>query len=154
MTVLLAVLVTAGTAAVIVYPLLRPGPQPTPDPIGPAAERAALEERKLQIYASIRELGFDFNTDKLEEADYEEEVDRLKAEAIEIVRQLDGLGREAPRGSADLEDEIAARRRDLESGTAAAAPGEVAFCTQCGTPAGSDDRFCGSCGHDLRASRG
>ena len=160
MDILIAVFVASGVAAVVAYPLFRPGPQPAPDPVGLEAIRAALQERKLQIYAAIRDLGFDYNTDKLEEADYEEEVERLKAEAIGIVRQMDGLESGPARGSDSLEAEIEAARRGLEGGPAAAtgpeapAPGAAAFCTQCGTPAGSGDRFCASCGHKLRGEGG
>jgi hypothetical protein len=160
LTALLAVLIAAGTAAVIAFPLFRPGPQPTPDPVGPEAIRAALRERKLQVYAAIRELGFDYNTDKLEKDDYEHEVERLKAEAVDIVRQMDDLESEASRGSASLEAEIEAARKRLEgeaspAATAATpAPGAATFCTQCGTQAGADDRFCASCGTQLRGSSG
>jgi hypothetical protein len=156
MTVVLAVVVVAGVAAIIGYPLLRPGREAPLDPIGPAAQLAALQERKLQIYAAIRELGFDYNTDKLEKADYEEEVDRLKREAVEIVRQIDVLRSQPPRADGALEAEIAAARQALP----AAAPGSAAgpggragaFCTQCGSPAAPSDRFCGACGTPLRQS--
>ena len=155
MEILLAVFVASGVAAVVAYPLFRPGPQPAPDPVGPEAVRAALQERKLQIYAAIRDLGFDYNTDKLEEADYEAEVEHLKAEAIGIVRQMDDLESAPVRGSESLEAEIEAARHRLEGGPTAATqdaptPGDAAFCTQCGTPAGSGDRFCASCGNKLR----
>jgi hypothetical protein len=154
MTALMAVMVVAVVAAAIAYPLWKPGPQAPPDPTGPAATLAALEERKLRLYASIRELGFDYRTDKLEEADYEEEVDRIKAEAVAVVREIDELRRQPPRGSEDLEAEIAALRTrpgSISGDKAPAAPGEV-FCTQCGTPAGDGDRFCASCGSQLRTA--
>jgi len=160
MEILIAVLVASGVATVIAYPLFRPGPQPAPDPVGPEAVRAALQERKLQIYAAIRDLGFDYNTDKLGEADYEEEVERLKAEAVGIVRQMDDLESAPARGSDSLEAEIEAARRRME-GDPAAAPrpadasaGAGQFCTQCGTQAGAGDRFCASCGNQLRGESG
>jgi hypothetical protein len=164
MTALLAVMVVAVVAVVVAYPLFKPGPQAPPDPVGPAARIAALEERKLQIYAAIRELGFDYRTDKLEEADYELEAERLKAEAVSVVRQIDELGKQPPRGPDELEAEIAAFRRTLTGDTDAgatqadAAPREApagaaaVFCTQCGAAARADDRFCSSCGNPLRTS--
>ena len=147
-------MVVAVVAAAIAYPLFRPGPQPPPDPVGPAATLAALEERKLQLYAGIRELGFDYRMDKLEEADYDEEVERLKGEAVAVVRQIDELRSDPPRGPEELEAEIAALRGGFaDGGDASPEAGESgAFCTQCGTPAGSEDRFCASCGTKLRAS--
>ncbi len=156
MTALLAVMVVTIAAAVIGYPLWRPGPQAPPDPIGPAAIVAALEDRKLQIYAGIRELGFDYRMDKLEKADYAEEVERLKAEAIGVVQQIDELRRHPPRGPDELEAEIAAFRVRLDGSSAGSKDGEKAaaglFCTQCGAPAGQDDRFCAACGNKLRSA--
>ena len=154
MTVVLAVVVLAGVAAIIGYPLLRPGREAPLDPIGPAAQLAALQERKLQIYAAIRELGFDYNTDKLEKADYEEAVDQLKREAVEIVRQIDVLRSQPPRADEALEAEIAAARQALPAAAPASATAPEgragAFCTQCGAPAAPGDRFCGACGTPLR----
>ena len=156
MATLLSVFVVAGVVALLGYPLLRPAAQQLGDPGGPAAQIRDLEERKLLIYAAIRELGFDYRSDKLLDADYEEEVDHLKSEAIEVVRQLDELSRDAPRGPEELEAEIAAARaRFEESGRPLpAGHGEsvAVFCTQCGEQAGNDDQFCAACGTPLRRS--
>ena len=67
------------------------------------ATLAALEEHKLRLYAAIRELGFDYRTDKLEEADYEEEVERIKAEAVVVVRQISELRSQAPRAAGGID---------------------------------------------------
>lgn len=177
MTVLLAVMVVAVVTVAVAWPLWKPGPEAPPDPVGPAARLAALQERKLALYAAIRELGFDYRTDKLEEADYEQEVERIKAEAITVVREIDELKRQPPRGPDELEAEIAAYRAQMAGAppdSAATAPGGAApmaderaasdvapapasggkklFCTQCGNPADSGDRFCSSCGNRLRTS--
>lgn len=156
MTALLAVMVVAVVAVAVGYPLWRPGPQAPPDPIGPAATAAALEERKLQLYAGIRELGFDYRMDKLEEADYEEEVDRLKAEAIGVVQQITELRRHPPRGPDALEAEIAAYRSRQDGSSADRKGGKKhaagLFCTKCGVSAGQDDLFCAACGNKLRSA--
>ncbi len=157
MTALLAVMVVTIVAAVVGYPLWRPGPQAPPDPVGPAAIVAALEERKLVIYAGIRELGFDYRMDKLEKADYEQEVERLKAEAGGLVQQIGELRRHPPRGPDELEAEIAAFRAQLDdsstgSGDLDAKTTAGLFCTQCGAPAGQQDRFCAACGDQLRTA--
>jgi hypothetical protein len=153
-------MVVAVVAVAIAYPLWKPGPQAPPDPVGPAATLAALEEHKLRLYASIRELGFDYRTDKLEEADYEEEVERIKAEAVAVVREINELRSQPPRGPEDLEAEIGAVRQRLGGNARDPAPqaagtpqasGNV-FCTQCGTPAAAEDRFCSSCGNQLRTA--
>lgn len=161
MTAILAIMVVAVVAVVVAYPLWKPGPQAPPDPVGPAARLEALQEHKLQLYAAIRELGFDYRTDKLEEADYEEEVARLKAEAVEVVRQIDELQNRPPRGPDELEAEIAAFRRQLsdsavagrgDAASPAAGGDETLFCTQCGGAVRSGDRFCAACGSPLRGS--
>lgn len=154
MTTLMAIMVVAVVAVAIAYPLWKPGPQAPPDPVGPAATLAALEERKLRLYASIRELGFDYHTDKLEEADYEEEVEHIKVEAVAVVREINELRSQPPRGSEDLEAEIGAFRQRLGGDADHPAPvaSEDVFCTRCGTPAATKDRFCSSCGNQLRTA--
>lgn len=155
MEILLGILVVAGVTAVIVYPLWRPAPEPPPDPVGPAARLQALEERKASLYEAIRDLGFDYRTDKLLEEDYREEVDRLKSEAAEVLREIDDLRSAPPRGPEEIEREIDRVRAALESTApeAAATPAtteEGPFCTQCGRQAGVGDRFCAGCGARLR----
>lgn len=154
MDVVIAILVVSAVATAIGYPLWRPGPQPLPDPVGPAARIVALEEGKARIYAAIRELGFDYRTDKLLEDDYRAEVEHLKADAVGVVRELDELRQHPPRGPEALESEIAEvlgslDRDELETDTGE----EEIFCTQCGQRVQADDRFCASCGTELRQPR-
>lgn len=168
MDVLLGLIVGAGVLLAIGYPIWKPAPQILAGSVGPASELAGLEERKESTYAAIRELGFDFHTDKLSEADYQLEIERLKAEAVGIVRQIEERTVQPPTGSDSVEQEIAAIRASIErslaplppaavpapSGvTAATATGNALFCTQCGRAAGPEDRFCAGCGTQLRASQ-
>ena len=142
----LAFFVMAAAVAAIAYPLWKPAPAPPPDPSGPAARRRDREEQKERIYAAIRELGFDYRSDKLVEADYREEVEQLKSEAVSVVRELEELRGSPPRGPDDLEEEIANLRRQL----AKAGPAEDAtFCTQCGQRGEAGHRFCATCGNRL-----
>ncbi len=168
MEVLLGLIVGGAVLAAIGYPIWRPAPQVLGASGGPASELANLEERKESTYAAIRELGFDFHTDKLSEADYQIEIERLKATAVGIVRQIEERISDPPTGSDSIEQEIAAVRVSIErskpavappaaaaptSATAPAAQGTALFCTQCGRPAGPEDRFCAGCGTHLRASQ-
>jgi hypothetical protein len=167
MEVFLVVLVLCGVLLVVGYPIWKPAPQQLARVAGPASRVADLEERKESTYAAIRELGFDFRTDKLSEADYHIEIERLKAEAVSIVRQIDEISSVTPTGSEDVEREIAAARIRLAPAMAPPAPvaraaGSVTssreagvpatgpFCTQCGRQAGPEDRFCAGCGTPLR----
>jgi len=157
MTILMAVLVVGVVAVVLAYPLFNPAPMATTEHGGVADELAALEERKLQIYAAIRDLGFDFHTDKLEEDDYEHEVERLKAEAVGVMKQIDDLQEQSPRGPESLEAEIARARAERSddgptAGGGAPPQAAAAFCTQCGGAARAEDNFCSSCGSPLRTA--
>jgi flagellar biosynthesis/type III secretory pathway M-ring protein FliF/YscJ len=57
-----------------------------------AAEREALDAAKEAKYAEIRDAELDYRTGKLSEADWRAQDRALRAEAIEILRRLDGLG--------------------------------------------------------------
>ena len=166
MDVLLGLIVGGVVLVAIGYPIWRPAPQLLGASSGPASELAGLEERKESTYSAIRELGFDLHTDKLSEADYQIEIERLKAAAVGIVRQIEERTSAPPADSS--EQEIAAVRQSIErsspavappaapaptSATAPAAPGAAPFCTQCGQQAGPEDRFCAGCGTQLRASQ-
>jgi hypothetical protein len=167
MEVLLGILIGGGALLAIGYPIWKPAPWSVGATGGPASQVTLLEERKELTYAAIRELGFDFRTDKLSEDDYQIEMGRLKSEAVAIVRQIDEISSVRPTGSEDLEREIAAVRAQIappvqprqmvaEEAPATASsglqgvPGDGPFCTQCGRQAGSQDRFCAGCGTQLR----
>jgi hypothetical protein len=167
MEALLGILVGGGALLAIGYPIWKPAPPSMGAAGGPASQVAQLEERKESTYAAIRELGFDFRTDKLSEDDYQIEMERLKSEAVAIVRQIDDISSVTPTGSAELEKEIAVVRQHLAptvlprqmaaegapgapSSGLQAAPVDGPFCTQCGRQAGPQDRFCAGCGAQLR----
>jgi hypothetical protein len=62
-----------------------------------AARIADLEAAKAARYREIREAEMDFRTGKLSEADWKAIDRELRAEAMEVLRQLDALGaRDAP----------------------------------------------------------
>ena len=159
--------------AALLYPLWRPPLLALGKALGPASEMAALQERKLAIYGAIREAGFDLRTDKMSEADYQTEVEKLKGEAVEVIGQIEALGSRPPRGPDQLERVIARARAEIGAPEAPAAPagkapapstgkapagptstetGPVLFCTQCGRPAGAQDHFCAGCGAKLHVT--
>ena len=47
--------------------------------------------RKEEALISIKELEFDFNTEKISESDYQELRKKLEAEATELIKKLDQL---------------------------------------------------------------
>ena len=56
-----------------------------------AGRRAALEAAKDAKYREIRDAELDWRTGKLSEDDYRAQDRRLRAEAVEILRELDEL---------------------------------------------------------------
>jgi hypothetical protein len=57
--------------------------------------RAALEASKEQKYRDIRDAELDYRMGKLSEADWREADRELRAEAIEVLRELDALDGQA-----------------------------------------------------------
>jgi NADH pyrophosphatase NudC (nudix superfamily) len=122
--------------------------------------RAALLAERNRIYAAIRELDFDYSTNKVSDIDYAAQRHALVAQGVETLQQLDALPAldETP-----AEDPIEAAIVELRSGAAApaaAAPARKAkgrskaasgtsFCPRCGKPVQQGDLFCGSCGARL-----
>lgn len=153
----LAITLMLGAALVaLALPLFRPPLLALRSASGPAARLQALELRKAAIYGAIREAGFDLRTDKVDQGDYEQQIALLKREAIEVVGEIEELKAHPPRGSKKVERAIAAARnfegetREKVSSAETASPGQ--FCTQCGRPATTDDRFCAKCGNSLEES--
>ena len=99
-------------------------------------ETTEAEARRRIALLALRDAEFDYHTGKLDQADYSELKSRLAAEALEAIRQVEGVD------EADLEAEIRKVREGLREGRA---------CGSCGhlNPAGS--KFCAACGTALAA---
>jgi hypothetical protein len=67
---------------------LRRGERPE---VSDAVRRDALEAAKDAKYREIRDAELDWRTGKLSDEDYREQDRRLRAEAVEILRDLDEL---------------------------------------------------------------
>jgi flagellar biosynthesis/type III secretory pathway M-ring protein FliF/YscJ len=91
---LVLAIVVFGTALalVVIRPLLRPAAGVRPE----EARREALEAAKEAKYREIRDAELDHRMGKLSDEDYQVTDRELRAQAIEILRQLDELGPEAP----------------------------------------------------------
>ena len=87
-----AVLAVA-VAFVVLGPLRRPPEAETDD-----ARRRVLEESKAAKYREIRDAELDRQMGKLAEEDWRVVDRELRAQAIEILRQLDELGEPDPSG--------------------------------------------------------
>jgi hypothetical protein len=78
----------AGVAFVVVRPLIRPARPGAAD----EARRQSLEAAKEAKYREIRDADLDHRMGKLSDADYRATDRELRAQAIEILSQLDELG--------------------------------------------------------------
>ena len=83
-----------AVAWVVLRPLLRPARGERPDD----ARREALEAAKEAKYREIRDAELDFRMGKLSDADYRTTDRELRAQAVEILRELDAL---TPEDAAD-----------------------------------------------------
>jgi hypothetical protein len=81
-------LLAALVVLVVAVPLRRPGELERRD----EARRAELEAAKEAKYREIRDAELDHRMGKLSDADHRSVDKELRAEAIEILRELDSLG--------------------------------------------------------------
>ncbi len=139
---LVFLLLAVGLVLFIGEPLLgqrrlRPGATP---PQTQEVERLNLQ--KEGIYTAIQDLDFDYQTGKVDRRDYEALREQLEGEAIETLRELDGID---PLAALDetLEQQIA----KLRTSSAEAMP-SVEVCSNCGTGYPHDASFCTVCGQD------
>ncbi len=89
------VLLVALVAAWVAIPLFRDsGDEQRED-----ARTADLEIAKESKYAEIRDAELDFRMGKVSEADHRETDRELRAQAIDILRELDRLRGEEPKGA-------------------------------------------------------
>ena len=141
----------AGFAGLCFYRVLAPLVAPHADfDRQPLSERSRieLEREKALTLRSIKELEFDRAMGKVSPQDFDEMSGRLRARAINIMKQLDA-GSTAYR--ALIEKELAARMGRTsppDPKVARAAPRPAGECV-CGTVNDVDARFCKLCGLKL-----
>ena len=76
---------------VVSAPLRRGASRPARERDREGEELAELEAARAAKYREIRDAELDWRTGKLSEEDYREQDRRLRAEAVEILRELDAL---------------------------------------------------------------
>ena len=106
-----------------------------------------IRARRELVYTAIRDLDHDFETAKLEEDDYTQMRDRLRSEAIELLR----AEREA-----SAQEALATEHSDTPGGSSVAAASEPttgAYCPTCGKAVTANWRFCSHCGGNLNPTR-
>jgi cytochrome c-type biogenesis protein CcmF len=102
------------------------GPAGDPGGGGPApAELAALERAREVKYRELRDLELDYATGKLSREDYEATNAALRAEALEILDQLEPPGDTAASTLAEGEGSVAEGEGSVAEGEGSAPPTEV-----------------------------
>lgn len=137
--------VAVGLAVFVVSPLFRQ----QSGTVSRSPEEDELEQLTLHketLYTAIRDLDFDFQTDKVDDRDYRELRHHLETEAIELLRRMDAVD---PLGRLDdeIEREILAIRRQHPATDAEQAL--QSLCTACHAVLQGDEKFCPFCGHAL-----
>jgi hypothetical protein len=157
-TGLLSLIVVLMVAAYIVQPFFsnRRGDGRSRAGHRPASvlrRRADLLARRNEIYRAIRELDFDYQTNKVSDEDYDGQRHALVAQGVEVLQQLDALPVLDESPDADpIEAAVAALRVGAAAPGAAVEAGQAGFCGQCGAPVYAGDRFCGACGAALTST--
>ena len=174
-SVVVFILVFGAAMAYVGWPLITPL-LAEDAPSAREEKRKELVEEKERLLQALRDLDHDRRTGKLEDDDYKTLGDRLKADAANVLRELDqNDGRRGDAPSAPVQTElpdtkpakpaappaspaspavfdtptIRVTHKELQE-QAAKAGVAMKFCTKCGRQAkAGDDKFCGRCGAEL-----
>ncbi len=116
---LIALVLSVGALAFVVWPLLKPGPAPV------MVEDDRLTEllgRKDAVTEAIKDLEFDYQVGKLSEEDYQLYDQRLRRQAVALLQQIEEVAPQSADMDAAMEAEIAQRRRVLDPAARAVKP--------------------------------
>lgn len=148
-TLALTLFGVAGAAWFMISPLRRNQRREA----GIDPELARIQEEREGVYADIADLDHDFETGKLDEADYTAMRDALREQAIDLLRAERALGTE---GTSEAQPAMAKPRADAAPPSASAPPADEAsvttggFCPACGGRVDPNWRFCSHCGSGLQ----
>jgi cytochrome c-type biogenesis protein CcmI len=142
-----AVLIVAGVALFVAAPLsggiLHRGRRGGSNP-----ELERLRHDRALAVQGLRELEFDREMGKLNEADYQGLRTELENRALAAMNAIEKIGERSGRdGRTALR-----RQRAGKAAAAQAIPQRINFCPQCGSPAGASHNFCAQCGTPFRAA--
>lgn len=150
-----SVMIGMALLVVVAALVLRPVLQPRKTAELPVTEIDALVARRDGVVAALRDLDFDYATEKITEEDFQTQRTVLMAEGVAVLKQLDALGVTSPQAtlkSDDLEkaiEQAVAARRSSARAPAAVQTGAAKFCAQCGAVVRVGDKFCSNCGAAL-----
>ncbi len=149
-TVILLILVIVGYW--IFHPLFRPKPIEGLSPQKREDKGKALQQRKEDVYAAIKEMDFDFEMGKISEEDYRELKSQYKAKALEILKELDTVDGGEDIDAAIERDVHRLRKKKRKGGKETVR--QINFCPHCGKKVAPKNNFCQGCGMRLISPTG
>ena len=129
--------------------LARPLLSAKPEPTRSSDKRLQLEQEKESYLNEIHALDFDHETGKIPTDVYEQQRAQLLNEAAAVLKALD----EMPEANGDVYSQIEAAVTARRHQHAMSSNGQVSYCTQCGQPLDSGDKFCAGCGQPLQVTQ-
>lgn len=157
MVTVFAFIIIAGALFAVAYPLWVRRGEASYLSTGGQEGRGHSDIQKESLYATIKELDFDFKTSKLSAEDYEElrEKYRAKAMALFLEAEKDSLPGEI---EGRIEEEIKShrmsveKRREAEETVRKGETTDTRVCSNCGKGVPSEHNFCPYCGKKLPVS--
>ncbi|CAN5394579.1 hypothetical protein BH10CHL1_BH10CHL1_12680 [soil metagenome] len=155
LTIAIALLLAILAIGFVAWPLWQPSTALRLDDDSPLTE---LIQRKDSVLLSIKELEFDYQTGKLSLEDYQRLDQRLRQQAIGLLRQLEKVAPDSVALETELEAAIRQQRQTVSrpaeerqpEGTKLSPPvRQQRFCAQCGAPTAASANFCAICGAPL-----
>lgn len=110
---------------------------PRPEPVSPFKH---LDERKAEIYESLRDLQFEYRVNKLSDEDYQTTKVELQKELARVLAEVDRIKSELGASSAAVATPVVS------------APAAPNVCPSCGAKFEKALKFCGECGKPMGVS--
>lgn len=144
MVIVAGIMMLAIAVSVVAYPFFQPSTAKLRSRGALSnEEQAELVVRRDATYGTLKELDLDHEMGKLSSDDYQVLRNRYRAQAVDILQELDSRQAEVQVArDLALEREIAARRRRQRD--------PAAYCSGCGHTVEPEDRFCRRCGARVR----
>ncbi len=136
-----SLIVGALLGAVIIGFLLfiRSQDLPKPEPVSPFKH---LDERKAEIYESLRDLQFEYRVNKLSDEDYQTTKVELQKELARVLAEVDRIKSELGVGGATV----------VMPAPVVSPPAVHNICPSCGAKFEKALKFCGECGKPMGVS--
>lgn len=107
-------------------------------------EVESLVARRVALVQALRDIEYDFKTNKISREDYERFKTSCERQAVGVMRRLDAI-HGGDRDWDEVIDRAVQQRLDVAP-SASTAGSDAGVCTDCNAPLADDDHFCSQCG--------